>query len=258
MTVAAGFVCANGVVLGADTELTFTTGKTNERKIFEINPYHGCYIAYSGDSYAAKDLIARVIPQTQHHPPGECLAIIETEYRNTIQAEMKKKNLDQRSWFDLLVTIRRDVREPFKTKLHDYRTSLYHLYGDRTLPIDRYAVVGVGQEFALSIFERRYQCLSTLECAYILIDAIRQVKKSVQGCGGSTNIVEIPDSGDRPYENFGKLEIEKIEKECEFLEGILNPLLLAFPSPMTSEAFESTVDWLLNRLRLRRAERGLL
>jgi hypothetical protein len=119
-------------------------------------------------------------------------------------------------------------------------------------------VVGVGQEFALSIFERRYQCLSTLECAYILIDAIRQVKKSVQGCGGSTNIVEIPDSGDRPYENFGKLEIEKIEKECEFLEGILNPLLLAFPSPMTSEAFESTVDWLLNRLRLRRAERGLL
>jgi 20S proteasome alpha/beta subunit len=258
MTVAAGFVCSNGVVLGADTELSFTTGKANERKVFEINQYHGCYVTYSGDSYAAKDLIARVIPQTQHRPPGECLTIIETEYRNTIQTEMKKKNVDQRSWFDLLVTVRRDVRERFKTKHYDYKTSLYHLYGDRTLPIDRYAVIGIGQEFALSIFERRYQCLTTLECAYILIDAIRQVKKSVQGCGGSTNIVEIPDNGDRPYENFGKLEIDQIEKECEALEGILNPLLLAFPSPMVRENFESTVELFVNRMRLRRANRGLL
>jgi hypothetical protein len=246
------------VVLGADTELTFTTGKANEQKIFEINPYHGCYIAYSGDSYAAKDLIARVIPQTPNRPPDECLAIIEAEYRNTIQIEMKKKNADQREWFDLLVTIRRDIREPFKTKLCDYKTSLYHLYGDRTIPIDKYGVIGIGQEFALAIFERRYQCLSTLECAYILIDAIRQVKRSVLSCGGSTNIVEIPNDGERPYENFGKLEIEEIEKECEFLEGILNPLLLAFPSPMTRENFERTADWLVNRLRLRRAERGLL
>jgi 20S proteasome alpha/beta subunit len=257
MTIAAGFVCANGVVLGADTELTFTTSKANEGKIFEINPYHGCYVTYSGDSYAAKDLIARVTPQTQHYSPDECLAVIQAEYRNTIQIEMKKKNPDERSWFELLVTIRRDVREPFKAKLNDYRTSLYHLHGDRTLPIDRYVVIGIGQEFALSIFERRYQCLTTLECAYILIDAIRQVKKSVQACGGSTNIVEIPDNGERPYENFGKLEIEQIEKECEFIEGLLNPLLLAFPSPMAGENFEKTMDWLTNRLRLRRAERGL-
>jgi hypothetical protein len=186
------------------------------------------------------------------------LAVIEAECRSTIQVEMKKKNADQRAWFDLLVTVRRDVREPFKTKLHDYQTSLYHLYGGRTVPIDRYGVIGIGQEFALSIFERRYQCLTTLQCAYILIDAIRQVKKPVLSCGGFTNIVEIPNNGERPYENFGKLEIEKIEKECEFLEGILNPPLLAFPSPMTPENFKSTVDLLVNRIRLRRAERGFL
>lgn len=258
MTVAAGFVCSNGVILGADTELTLTTGKTNESKIFSINPKQGCYITYSGDSYAAKDLVAKAVTKTKGCSADECLALIEGEYQGMIYREMAKKKADQKSWFELLLTVRRDVREPYKVKVFDYESSLYHLYGDRTMPIKKYGVIGVGQDVALSIFEHRYAPLPTSECAYIMIDAIRQVKRSVQLCGGSTNIIEIPNTDELPYENFGKLEIAQIEDECDFLEGILNPLLLAFPSPMTGENFEGTVNWLVNRMKLRRANRGLL
>ncbi len=129
MTVAAGFVCSNGVILGADTELTLTTGKTNESKIFPINPKQGCYITYSGDSYAAKDLIAKAVTKTKECSADECLALIESEYQHMIRVELAKKKAEPQSWFELLVTIRRDVREPFQIKVFDYESLLFHLYG---------------------------------------------------------------------------------------------------------------------------------
>jgi 20S proteasome alpha/beta subunit len=56
MTVAVGLVCNNGVVLAADTEVTYVggTGKRYESKIFPIRPEAGCYLTYTGNPDFAK------------------------------------------------------------------------------------------------------------------------------------------------------------------------------------------------------------
>lgn len=61
MTVAAGFVCNNGIVLGADSEITHSeTSKTNESKIIRIHPSGDVFLTYSGDTYFVRDLVARL------------------------------------------------------------------------------------------------------------------------------------------------------------------------------------------------------
>jgi hypothetical protein len=49
MTVAAGFVCKNGIVLCADTEITAGTGKYQQSKIVHLHP-DVSYAVYAGDS----------------------------------------------------------------------------------------------------------------------------------------------------------------------------------------------------------------
>ena len=91
MTIAAGFVCGNGIVLGADTELTLPNrGKTYERKIFEINGNHGCYLAYTGDAYLVKDLVGELHGSTGSLSATECLETVQNHYRTKIEEEANK------------------------------------------------------------------------------------------------------------------------------------------------------------------------
>ena len=58
MTVAAGFVCKNGIVLCADTEITAGTGKYQQSKIVHL--FSACYAVYAGDSPFVAEIVPRL------------------------------------------------------------------------------------------------------------------------------------------------------------------------------------------------------
>lgn len=109
---------------------------------------------------------------------------------------------------------------------------------------------------ATAVFEPLYVSLSTRENAYIAIYGVQKVKRAIQGVGGTTDIIEIQNNDSLPFGDFGKKEVRRIEEEFDFLDSALRPLLVAFPSEMTTTNFNGTLQFLVRRLKKRRKERG--
>jgi 20S proteasome alpha/beta subunit len=241
MTVAAGFVCNNGVVLGADTEITFPGGgKANESKLFRINREMGCYLTYTGIPDFAKELVDRLRARTKGQDADEIIRIVRQEYKEMLEVQDKKPQEERTSaWF--LVTVRRDVREPYKTKVYDYETELYVARNDNFFRVEKYFALGIGEELAAALFEPLYLRLGTRENVYLMVYAIKKIKQSIQGVGGHTEIIEIPNSEVLPFADLGRLEVEQIEKDFTYLDEKLRPLLIAFPSDMTTKNFQLTL-----------------
>jgi 20S proteasome alpha/beta subunit len=256
MTVAAGFVCHNGVILGADTEITFPgTGKTNESKLFPINREMGCYLTYTGVPDFAKELADRLRNKTKGEGADEILRIMRQEYKEMREVQDKKPK-EERTWADFLITVRRDVQEPFKTKIYDYEAELYAARNENFFKVDKFLALGIGEELAAALFEPLYLKFSTRENAYLMVYAIKKIKQSIQGVGGRTEIIEIPNSDALPFADLGKLEIEQIEKDFDFLEEKIRPLLIAFPSEMTKQNFQLTLARFTKELKQHRKDKA--
>lgn len=257
MTVAAGLVCHNGVVLAADTEVTYLggTGKLYESKIFSINREAGCYLTYTGDPEFAKELVDRLRERIEkQHDPELIKLAIKGEYSDMLNEQRGTGDVEENipAWF--LVTIRKDIRD--QGKLHDYKTDLYMVRGKRFFQVEKYAALGIGEEMATAVFEPLYLGLSTRENVYIAIYAIHKVKRAIQGVGGTTTIIEILNDASLPFGDFGKEEVRRIEEEFDFLDDAVRPLLIAFPSEMTTDNFNSTLKRLVDRPKTRRTRRG--
>jgi 20S proteasome alpha/beta subunit len=256
MTVAVGLVCHNGVVLAADTEVTYLggTGKRNESKIFPINREAGCYLTYTGDPEFAKELVDRLRDRIKNNCDPEMIKVaMQSEYRDMLNEErVAGGDATVPAWF--LLTVRTDIRT--QGKIHDYKTDLYNARGNRFFRVDRYAALGIGEEMATAVFEPLYLALSTRENVYIATYAIQKVKRAIQGVGGTTTIIEVRNDDSIPFADFGAEEVRRMEDEFDFLDNALRPLLIAFPGEMTTENFNATLQHLGERLRKRRAERG--
>jgi 20S proteasome alpha/beta subunit len=257
MTVVAGLVCSNGVVLAADTEITHADNwKTYESKIFPINRETGCYFAYTGTPDFAKELADRLRSKTKaKDDPDEITTVIKQEYQAMV-GDQRKKLASDRTSAQVLVTVRRDVREPFKTKIHDYKTSLYQATEGNFFEVNDYAVLGIAEAQGTAIFKPLYsRYLSVRENVYRAIYAVQKVKRWLQGVGGETEIIEILNNDSRPFADFGKLEIKQIEDDFDFLEEQLKPLMIALPSTMNDAYFQATLDRFTKALQARHAKR---
>lgn len=264
MTIAAGLVCSDGVVLGADTEIALSqTGRTYERKIFCIQPELGCHLTYSGNVYLVRELVEDIRNTTRnedgtyraHVTSENCLELIQQKYREAMKSELEKEPTQQ-IWTELLLTIRKDKRHLYRAG-KEFETCLYHLSGDSTLRVDRYVASGVGHELAHSVFEPRYRPhVSSFEGTLAIIGGIRVVKKFVQGCGGSTNVIIVRNDDSFPSEEgFGKEEIQQIERDYEFVENAINRLLVDVPSSISADGFDYNLEVLHRQLTQWRAER---
>jgi 20S proteasome alpha/beta subunit len=266
MTIAAAFICNNGVVLGADTEVTRSvTSKTYESKILRIHHNVDLYLTYSGNVDFVREMIERVKEKTGlvHNPvdtkpsPDKCFDLIRAEYQAEMERELQKPP-DSIFWTELLVAVRRDMYHLHKAE-YEYRTTVYHLKGQSVIPVDHYAAIGIGSEMGHAIFGPLYRKFAlTLEGAFIMINALRRTKASVPGCGGSSNILMIANSGDWPIEEIPQAEIKQIEADCEFLDQNVGYLYEWFPSSLSKKGFEHNFRVLKNRLLERRSRPGRL
>lgn len=255
LTIAAGFVCHNGVVLGADSEITHSTSsKAYQSRIHKIHPDIGIHFVYAGDVADVRGLVEKTRKQTGllHNPfgrlptPDECFEIICAEYQAMIEKQLKKP-ADQVSWSELLVAVRQDMTHLAKAEI-DFETTLYHLNGDQVTPVDRFEFIGIGNEVGRAIFDPLYQKESVLESVFSIINAIRRVKTAVPGCDGPTHVLTVKNSGEWPIEEVGQLEIEQIEKDSEFLDKQLRLLYQWFPSSMPDESFGKNLDVLRRQM----------
>lgn len=259
MTVAAGFVCNNGIVLGADSEITHSlTSRTNESKIFRIHPEGDVFLTYCGDTDFIKDLInqMRHFIETSgiaNIDADDCLSLIRSIYEANMDKELGKPEAEI-IWSELLVAVRRDKRHLFKAEL-EYETALYHLYGKKMIPVDRYAVIGIGNEIARSIFETRYSWIQhILEGAIVMVDALRRVKDAVPGCGGPTEIFAITGATNFFMHEFGAKEIKQIEADCEFLDSQLRYVYEWLPQCVSNNVLAENLERLTKRIDDRQNE----
>jgi 20S proteasome alpha/beta subunit len=99
MTIAAAFVCNNGAVLGADTEITRSPfSKTYDSKILRIHHNVDLYLTYTGSVDFVREMIERVKeatglvrnPVDKAPTPDECFDLIRSEYQAEMERELQK------------------------------------------------------------------------------------------------------------------------------------------------------------------------
>lgn len=139
MTVAVGLVCNNGVVLAADTEITYgVAGKKEESKLFQINRNCGCWLTYTGHCDFAKELVDRLRGKSDaFSPSGSSLNLIRSEYNQMLDIQEKHPK-EERSFAEFLITL----RVPNDWSIHGATTHLYQLRGDHCFKVDKYAAIG--------------------------------------------------------------------------------------------------------------------
>jgi hypothetical protein len=189
--------------------------------------------------------------------PDECFDLIRSFYQADVEAEAQKPP-ETVLWTELLIAVRRSMHYLHKAE-YEYRTTVYHLNGKSTVPVDQYAVIGIGSDIAHAVFRPIYQgTTGTLEAAFGMIDALRRVKTTVPGCGGLSTVMRIANSGDYPVDAVPSDEIKQIEADCEFLDRYVRPLYHWVPSSMQSDRLERNLDMLKQRLVERHNQLGRL
>lgn len=244
MTIAAGFRCRDGVVLAADTELTFSggTGKTYGSKMFSLDGKLGCNLTYAGSADYVKELVYDLKQATQGQPWQEALKALKTTYQTYWDANLQHDQ--EGSVTSILVTLREGK------KVH-----LYLGRGRHFLPVRQYEALGIGSEQAEALFNPLHsQFMTILQARYMAIYALRRVKGFVQGCGGKSEIVEVEDSSDvLSLSQFDMPDIKEIEADFDFFDQRIKPLIFAFSDTWVNKtAFQVLLREFARALKKRR------
>ena len=226
MTIAAGFRCSDGVVLCADTQMTYPgLLKFPGSKIRLFNRM-GCQPAFAlagqvDFSNMAIHRLAMVALDAERKGldihdavTKECVAI----HREYFPLYSPSERLE----LSLLFAMR--VKKD--TPVH-----LFEIRGPVIAPITTYGCIGSGTYFGTSIAQTLYKSTLTVQqvaqmCVYLLF----AVKKNVDGCGGKSQIVCLSDSGGwSTLADFDRVSsIESREEDYEVFEDSLRHILLEF------------------------------
>jgi 20S proteasome alpha/beta subunit len=184
VTICAGMMCTDGIVICADTELTLTTMKASRAKIF-ITAEHlqdfRMAIAGAGDYDFCKAAIQYTEPTltSDDTPSLENLQSAIGDAVNDVYVNHIYPNKLNSRDISLLAAMWR--------KGEGYR--LIRTSETAVLRVDRYEVLGSGGEIAEYILKRMYsEDLTIAQAVALAIYLMAEVKQRGQGCGGETNI----------------------------------------------------------------------
>ena len=220
MTIAVGFRCLDGVVLAADTLITFEggTGKKYESKLFTVNAPLGIYLTYAGDPDFAKELVRSLQVSTLGRGEKQALSIVKQTYQTFYREHYTEPPKSEKSSAWILVTV-----------LEGSAISLYQARERHFTKIPNYAALGIGFEHAEAIFSPLYRAwMSVEDGSYTARYALRKVKNFVQGCGGSTEIQIIRDNGQISFGDSLPQVSKEIEEDFDYLDSQFIPVLLTF------------------------------
>jgi hypothetical protein len=177
MTIAAGFVCREGVLLCADTEHTGWSAKFHESKLgeFEI-PGGKLAFALAGNTSFAWSVMQKCRRLLQTVPPEKTLSelerILDREYRRNV---LSNPGRDQNYHYWLLIAI----WSP------GHRVRLYATNETAIREVTTFDCIGIGRELADYLIRPCFTSLMPERLALPLAAyALAGVKESITGCGG--------------------------------------------------------------------------
>ena len=248
MTIAAGFVCIDGIVLCADTQETTGYTKNNTEKISSIvDQGLGIAISGAGDT----ELIETIGAQIQRdllwgYSPKELRMTNEVRdiIQNVMSSSFKRYIVpyaafpkEDRPWCDLLIVV------TVKNEANNY-DCLFRASGTTVRSIEPGGeCVGTGLILAKSLIERFYNPFMDLDelvlaACYIMF----QTKKWVDGCGGKTDLLVASYKKDF-FGGIASRDIESIEQQFEQCEESVNLLITDLLNPnRTSDRIESLIS----------------
>jgi 20S proteasome alpha/beta subunit len=243
MTIAAGFVCSNGVVLAADSEHSTDVVKFERRKVFQCKKKnYGFAVAGAGRS----DLIRLVVDELRDK-------LSEKDKLPQIRRKIKKllKEVCDEHIFStyqatdpyrprllLLVAARMDTGENALWKTDDKIIAT----------VDGCEFVGAGDSLAMTVASWLYDpSLSTGVVNVLAMQIIRWVKEHVPGCGKATHAVSVVGI------QGSKRVIRTFCSDEEFFWGLnelLRPILIGcIDEKMTDSDFDSRIVKFSEKMR---------
>jgi hypothetical protein len=185
MTIAAGFVCSDGLVLFADTEEQEGYTKTEAEKIQQYSQ-DNCrlVVANAGNGHLADSLIDRIFDELAATKPDEQLIL--STIRKTIldfhQAEVALYPAeDEHKQVGLILGLQ--VKEAPPMLLHSAATALRK--------IKEFAVIGMGAEIKF-LAQQMYQKGMPIKHAVLIANYLLETARDhVQGCGGQSRIATL-------------------------------------------------------------------
>lgn len=227
MTIAAGFVCADGIVLCADTLISYPNNKRDGAKLWLIPPCGGALVAIAGAGDVA------LIGKTRD------------EIRRRLTASM-----DEQTIVEMIEDVIAEFIERYVAPYPD-SVVLQILVGIRTAngcalyansggnhilgPVDSSECIGWGQSlglyFAASLFRRGMPMKWTKTIAAHLL---QQTKQYVPFCGGDSHILMMPRNGRAEFVN--PADVSELEGHLSRITEAMQSVLVYAPDTSLSEA----------------------
>jgi 20S proteasome alpha/beta subunit len=235
VTVAAGYVCDEGVILCADTQETipgFT--KTDVQKLlsFDVPPLRLVFAGSGNNATQIDDVIYEIALKFQSTSPSDPVASRAALRDSVNQSFPRQFYPRERPEVDILLAIQSvDAAD------------LYRITDCNIAPVQTHVCVGSGVILGSQLFDRHYRKEYPLyEAAIVSIYVLYHVKKWVDGCGGQTDIALIPKTGGKvsfmPTNDVGKLEIY-----CKAYDDAVKGLLVEIPrTPKDLNLFNAYIE----------------
>ncbi len=249
MTLVAGFLCSDGYVVAADTEMTYDAilyqGKKLESYDSEDLRY-GLKIGYAGDaSYGTmlaqkiRDAVDSLGPEPRFH---EMKARVEEVVHRVHEDQIFKiwaATGQQEPRVDLIVAME-DV---------EHRAGILRTDRNAIFQVMKYAFIGTGSYLAEYIAQRLFgeRAMSTAVTHHLVRQLFREVKGKGAYVGGNTEIVSrlcFPRA-----ERFFDLRCDNDERFLWGLDQVLlSAVRLALGSNSNRKSFENRLDFIRTKL----------
>jgi 20S proteasome alpha/beta subunit len=237
MTIAAGFVCRDGLVLFADTEEQEGYTKTSVEKIRTTEDDGRSFvIANAGNGYLADSLVDRLFDAlASTKKEKDVLPAIRTTLIDFHRNEVALYPCDDSGKRVGLVMGLQLSGDPML--LHSDATALRR--------VREFAVIGYGAELKYLAQQLYRRNMPLKHGVLIAMHLARMAREYVQGCGGESRVATL---SNHKTEILHKFDVWADEQLFSALSDVYRAVLLSIPDcDISEEAFENCVNWFVEK-----------
>ncbi|MGH9685796.1 MAG: hypothetical protein ACRD5K_01735 [Candidatus Acidiferrales bacterium] len=187
MTIAAGIVCADGILICADSEVSYAPSKRQREKVYPFENHLLLTGSGNGDFIKmAFDKLCDEYKNSRPVNPSDARQVLETLVLKMYQEHIfsfYQTNDPERPSLNLIVA----------SRCKDGRLALVRTRDTAAILVDRYEATGSGEDLFEYWARLFYRSTLTMDLmSYLTLFILREVKRNVMGCGGESHIVWMP------------------------------------------------------------------
>jgi hypothetical protein len=241
MTIAAGFVCDDGIVLGADTQYSNSNIKVSRTKLWQ-SERRDCVIAAAGDEVLMKEAAETILAQLHE---GIALDDVKEIIEHTMEA-LYTQHIDRSSdpSYGLQVLVAVNAADG---------SALFKQSRWAVTSVEHSACIGTGDAFGNYVADRFWGTKKRPIIAGCIVAAhlLQLAKRYEPWCGFDSDIFVLPNPG-HAY-RLADRNIRNIEQFFDSVDAVLRPLLLVIPdSRYSSDAVEDRLQRFCEGIRATR------